>query len=208
MKVTGVAFVKAHEYGDFEWMVKQKDYEHVLFLFNENFIDSQCIDAHMGAGSAVVRPMTHRFMWKPRAVGIPTGWCVASGGFHSNDKFTRLAIDNSIERVKCVLHDNPTLTEIMFSCTAESPNVIGSRIFCIDSEVIKYISNKLQDLRNYDSTKSPKSHEILDANEQVLLIHANLHRRIAFLENELRSSHKKAKTTTYGLQQTRLTSYI
>lgn len=198
MKVTGVPFFKADEHGDFKWMVKRDEFKHVLFLYNENFIDSQNSDAPSGAGSAVIRPLTHRIQEWPRAAGIPTGWSVASGGFDEINKFVRLAIDNSIERVKRILHNDVTLTEVMFSCDSASPNTIGSRIFRIDEEVVQYISDKLQELQDYDREASPKTHNVIDANESVLMIHAKLHQRVAHLENELRTANSRKRPADFS----------
>ena len=110
----------------------------------------------------------------------------------------RLAIDNSIERVRRILHDDSTLTEVMFSCDAASPNKIGSRIFRIDEEVVQYISNKLQELQDYDRVKVPKTHDIIDANEAVLMIHAKLHQRIADLENELKTVNARKRPADFA----------
>ena len=198
MKVTGVPFSKPDEYGDFKWMAKRTEFKHVLFLFNENFVDSQNPEAPSGAGSAVIRPLTHRVQEWPRAAGVYTGWSVASGGYDELNKFVRLAIDNSIERTKRILHDNLTLTEVMFSCDASSPNVIGSRIFRIDDEVVQYISDKLQELQDYDRETVPKAHNVIDANEGVLMIHAKLHQRVAHLENELRTANARKRPAEFG----------
>lgn len=208
MKITGVPFFKPDEYGDFKWMAKRDEFNHVLFLFNENFIDSQNTNAPSGAGSAVVRPLTHRVQEWPRAAGVPTGWSVASGGFDELNKFVRLAIDNSIERVKRILHDDPKLTQVMFSCDASSPNVIGSRIFRIDEQVVQYISDKLEELRDYDPEKEPKSHDLIDANESVLMIHAKLHKRIAYLENELRTNTRKRPADFANLRQSSISRFF
>ena len=197
MKVTGVPFLKPDEYGDFKWMANRNKFNHVLFLYNENFVDSQNPEAPSGAGSAVIRPLTHRAQEWPRAAGVPTGWSVASGGYDELNKFVRLAIDNSFERTKRILHDDPTLTEVMFSCDAASPNVIGSRIFRIDGEVVQYISDKLQELQDYDRETVPKTHNIIDANERVLMIHARLHQRVAHLENELRALNAKKRPAEF-----------
>ena len=209
MKVTGVPFFKSDEYGDFKWMAKRDEFNHVLFLYNENFIDSQNPDAPSGAGSAVIRPLTHRIQEWPRAAGVPTGWSVASGGFDELNKFIRLAIDNSIERVKRILHDDNTLTEVMFSCDASSPNVIGSRIFRIDEQVVQYISEKLQNLQDYDREQVPKAHNIIDANESVLMIHAKLHQRVAHLENELRAANSRKRPAEFGsLRQSSISRFF
>ena len=209
MKVTGVSFFKPDEYGDFKWMAKRDEFNHVLFLFNENFVDSQNPDAPSGAGSAVIRPLTHRVQEWPRAAGVPTGWSVSSGGYDELNKFVRLAIDNSIERTKRILHDDPSLTEVMFSCDASSPNVIGSRIFRIDDEVVQYISDKLQELQDYDRETVPKAHNVIDANEGVLMIHAKLHQRVAQLENELRTANAKKRPADFGnLRQSSISRFF
>ena len=197
MKITGVPFFKPDEHGDFKWMAKREDFNHVLFLYNENFVDSQNSHAPSGAGSAVIRPLTHRIQEWPRAAGVPTGWSVSSGGFDELNKFVRLAIDNSIERIKRILYDDLTLTEVMFSCDASSPNVIGSKIFCIDEEVIQYISEKLQELQDYDREEAPKAHNVIDANESVLMIHAKLHQQVAQLKNELRTANARKRPAEF-----------
>lgn len=194
MKVTGVPFLQKDSYGDFSWMIKQPEFSHVLFVYNENFIDSQDETAYEGAGSAIIRPYTHRFHTLPKAAGIPTGWCIKTGGFKHMTRYVELAITYSFQRIERILYDDTSKTEIIFSCDQDNHNIIGSRIFKPSNEVIEYISDELQKLKHFDLNSSKRKHHVLNANERILLEHALDKQKIASLEEDL----KKAKKESIG----------
>ena len=83
MKVVGKLFTKKNSDGDFNWMVTQPQYEHSLFVYSENVMDSMRVDPSEGGGTAILRPMTVQHMTSvemqagnvPRAAGIPTAVC-------------------------------------------------------------------------------------------------------------------------------------
>ena len=209
MKVTGLSFTKKDSYGDFLWMIKQPEFSNVLFVFNENYIDSQDDIAYQGAGSAVIRPYTHRFHTLPKAAGIPTGWCIQTGGFDHMNRYVQLAIDYSFQRIERILYDDKSLTEIMFSCDEHNDKIIGSRIFKPSSQVIEYVSKRLASLQSINLEVCKRKHDVLNTNEHILLEHANMHKRIAFLEEELKKAKKESvgAITSNMYKQTKLKLY-
>lgn len=178
INVKGVVFVKKDVYGDFSWMVKQKEYENTLFLYNENFLASLENEPSKGEGSAAIRPLGYKFSEVPRAAGIPTGWSVLSDGFTNMDRFTRLAIDHSFEHVKLILRDHPNITHIIFSCSSKDHSRIGSNIFDIAEEVVSYISEKIQSLSTFDPTNL-KEHAALERSDEAIRPFAEMHKRLA-----------------------------
>lgn len=131
--------------GDFKWMVQQEKYAKCLFLINENYLDSIDPVPYEGAGTAKLRPLTFRFMDKPRAAGIPTGWSVASGGFTELDPLAQKAIDNAFKRIGYLLSKFEYDT-IIYSADPKAPTKIGVNIFRLPEEIIDYISLKIETL--------------------------------------------------------------
>ena len=145
--VSAVVFHCKNAHGDFEWMEKQASHAHTLFVFNENFLDSMSDECKPGAGTAVLRPLTvHAHPSRPRAVGIPTGWCTDSRGFAlMDDASIKTVIDLSLDRAALLLRSYNSKyknTRILFSCSADDHSLIGTGVFkgTIGADVIAYIS--------------------------------------------------------------------
>jgi len=196
MKVTGTPFVQHGEEGDFKWMRQQDKYRNTLFLFNENVVDSYNDQPLAGAGSAAIRPYTHRFKEKPRAAGIPTGWSVASRGFTTFDFLTKKIIDWSLERIRTILHNDPEIDQIIFSCSSDDPTRIGTSIFQLPEKIVSYISDGIAALAN-DSGDDIKSHETLNRLEANLAAHAFLHEELA--EYKLQQQKRERPNNGYGV---------
>lgn len=192
MKVVGVLFVQAGEEGDFKWMRMQYKYRNTLFLFNENVVDSYSDKPLAGAGSAAIRPYTHRFVDKPRAAGIPTGWSVASRGFTTFDFLTKKIIDWSFERIRTILHNDTEIDQIIFSCSSGDPTRIGTSIFQLPEKIVSYISDGIAALAD-ESSDDIKSHETLNRLEANLAAHALLHEEFAEYKLKQENQHKRQK---------------
>ncbi len=190
--------------GDFKWMVKQKKYDKCLFLINENFIDSIDPTPYEGAGTAKLRPLTFRFMDKPRAAGVPTGWSVASGGFTELDPLTKKAIDNSFQRISYLLSKFAYDT-IIYSADPKAPTKIGVNIFQLPEKIIDYISSKIASLSQLQHENDlVKLDQHLAYIEKVLTPHARAMRdlaraldRIAVLEKSHQVKRPRLGLTTF-----------
>ena len=199
ISIIGVPFTIKGAHGDFGWMIQQQMYSDVLFIFNENYIASQCNETTKGAGSAVVRPYTYKLCDNPRAVGVPTGWCVGSGGFKSFDRFSKLAVDYAFDRIKRVLHEQQHLRRVMFSCDENDYKTIGSKIFNINENVIQHIMKRFKELEDYDTETEPrKTHDEIDGSEEILLIHARLHEENSKLKQELQLYKKRPTSASWS----------
>jgi hypothetical protein len=172
--------------GDFVWMVKQEQYNNCLFLINENFIDSVDSKPYEGAGTAKLRPLTFRFLEKPRAAGIPTGWSVASGGFQSLDPLTKKAIDTSFKRIACLL-TKFSYDTVVYSADAKNTMRIGVNIFRPSEEILDYISSKIINLKTFDADKHdvPASERQIDSIENILYTHAEAVRDLARAQDKI-----------------------
>eukprot|EP00966_Prymnesium_polylepis_P020545 472628-Prymnesium_polylepis.2 len=161
-KVTVVStlFKGKNKDGDFKWMVKQPENSDALFVIAENFLDSMRDDWDEGAGTAVLRPLCPQRVkpgQTPRAVGVPTGWSVAAMGFPFMDSvFIKTAIDLSLDRIALVLDQHPQYTRLVYSADADSPRLIGVKIFesTLSDEVRTYISDGLHNIANRVPQKS------------------------------------------------------
>ena len=103
MKVRGIPFCGKNQNGDFVWMRDQPEFSNSLLVYNDNFLDSLITTENTGSGSAIIRDTSWRFSSHPRAAGIPTGWSSASGGFQDMNKFTELALDAALDRIRVIL---------------------------------------------------------------------------------------------------------
>lgn len=195
--VRGVPFSGKGIDGDFTWMRKQKKYENSLLVYNDNFCDSLVTETNKGAGSAAVRDECWRFSENPRTAGIPTGWSVLSGGFDEANRFTQIAIDCALDRLRLVLKEQGEISEVIFSSSQDDHRKIGSSIFQIEEKIVDYISNKILELENFERTNFDKTHASIDARERVLIPYAFLHRRCARLEHEV-SLLKRTSSNDYG----------
>jgi hypothetical protein len=148
VKVYGVLFSGLNKIGDFAWMVKKQKYNNTLFVIMENFLDAISDDKSAGGGTAILRPLTKvndTDTVPPRAVGIPTGWSMESGGFSHVGIESKRAIDLSVERINSIISKFDSIAEIVFSCDSKTPDMVGTNIFrnTIGSDVIAYITAQL-----------------------------------------------------------------
>ena len=152
--VSGVPFRSKGVYGDFAHMIKDPANASTVFVFNDNVVDADDAVPHDGAGSAAIRT----FSWKyadpstsPRAIGIPTGWSVASGGFQLDgdalEPFAARAITLAFERlhIACTIHN---VERVVFSCDKDDPSNrrLGCGIFELEAPLLRYIEDKLHNL--------------------------------------------------------------
>ena len=137
-------FTKKGRDGDFSWMIRQSEYNDVLFIFNDNeqaFLSESC---KRGYGNAVIRP--YQCVTPPRAAGIPTGILSEKGKGEGYKKLTpavKEIIDLAIERIQEKIENN-RYKRVMYSGTDE---MMGSEIFKIGKDVKKYIVKELKKLK-------------------------------------------------------------
>lgn len=178
LTVVGKVFAGKNKDGDFRWMVKQKQYDRALFVIAENYLDSIRDDYDEGAGTAVLRPLCPQRVKPgvvPRAVGVPTGWSVAAMGFPNMDTvFNKTAIDLSLDRIAVILDEYPQFNQLVYSCDAKEPQMLGVKIFesTLDPKVRAYISAEI----NKMATRVPRwtSLKSIRKQELKLLPHALL----------------------------------
>lgn len=109
-------------------------------MFNDNFQDRN--SRYPGGNSAMIRPYT--FHNPPKAMGISTGWSAHQGGFTTLNDGVKQAILLCFEIVNLIIHDNPHIKRIFYSCDKYNTKSLGYAIFCPSAPVISYITEKLQ----------------------------------------------------------------
>lgn len=131
------AYTGKDRVGDFSWMIKQPQYDDVLFIFNDNeesFLKKSC---KKGGGNAAIRP--YQCADPPRAAGIPTG--SNAEGYSELSVVTQKIIDKSLDRIYNLLKTG-NYRRVMYS--AKSNGELGESIFKIDKDVKEYIVNGLR----------------------------------------------------------------
>lgn len=94
-------FTTENKEGDYSWMVKQEEYKHALFIFNDNTEDHKTVVE--GKGNGAVRPLNN-YRTKcdkknciPRSAGISTGQ--NSKGFTSLTDDIKTIIDAEVAEI-------------------------------------------------------------------------------------------------------------
>ena len=121
---------------DFSLLIRyQSD---TLFLFNDSEDEFLLMSRRPGGGNACIRP--YRGI---NAAGIPTG--NKKGGYSMLDETTKKNIDKSFDIIKAMIKQKK-FKRIMFSADVKNNKLIGSSIFKINKDVVKYISKRIWDL--------------------------------------------------------------
>ncbi len=142
--VEGIVFKKVGEFGDFNWMIEQEEYDDCLFLFNDN------LEYHFtnkkGSGNAIIRKYNiyNKYLDRPRSFGIPTG-TLKNGGFSELTLEVEFVIDKCFEHLAYILK-NYNYKKVYFS-KDKKENKLGTSIFEVNSDVIDYITGKIYDLK-------------------------------------------------------------
>ena len=133
--------------GDFEWMIKQPEYQYSLFIFNDNqesFLKKSC---EKGGGNAVIRP--YQCQNPPRCVGIPTG-SLKVGGYKNLEEIVTPSgtkcyeiIDKSLEKVMELIYTG-RYKQVIYS--SDGKGGIGTGIFKVGRDVKKYIIQGLKEV--------------------------------------------------------------
>ena len=146
VEIKSIQFKNVGEYGDFEWMILNPDYEDVLFIYND---DIESVDKYQkGKGNAIIRPynLNNPKIDKPRSAGIPTGSRRLKKGFESLNEETKKIIDSSINIIKDIIVRHGYKI-VMYS--GNKDGVIGSSIFTINKDVKNYITEQIQSLKSF-----------------------------------------------------------
>lgn len=141
MSVIGTVFTRQNQYGDFNWMIKQEEYDDSLFIYSDNIECFLSLSRKAGAGNAIIRPYRFAPDGYPRSSPIVTG-SLANGGFSKLNDEAKNLIDQGINEIKDKIRKYK-YKRVFYS--AESPNgILGQRLFVIDDNVKKYITNQLR----------------------------------------------------------------
>lgn len=145
MKVEGIVFKEINEYGDFSWMIQQKEWDSCLFLFNDNL--EYHFTPRKGAGNAIIRVynLYNNNLDKPRSFGIPTG-TLKEGGFSELTLEVKFIIDKCFEHLESLI-EKYSYEKIIFS-KDKNEDKLGTSIFEVSPDVINYITQKIYELEN------------------------------------------------------------
>lgn len=144
MEIVPIIYSGSNKYGDFSWMIRQPEYQDSLFIFNDN-IESKTSYTN-GGGNASIRSynINNPNINIPLSAGIPTG-SVITRGFESLTETNKKYIDDSIEIIKELI-SKYKYKKIFYS--AEKNGLLGQSIFKISDDVVKYITNEINLLKN------------------------------------------------------------
>lgn len=205
LRVFGVPFHRKNWYGDFEQMVRQDAWNDAILVFNDNVHDANQTTPHDGAGTAAIRTFSTKYKPEgehPRAIGIPTGWSVASGGFTVDadgnaEPFANRAITLAIERLVLTCLAHPEIKRIVFSADPSDPTHkrLGTGIFTLPTQILDFIEERLQGVPNRVAQGDCKFtlHRIDELETQISAV-AALHRELAVLKRGVKRPLETAPT--------------
>ena len=145
IQIIASRYVGLNKSGDFKYMIDQNINEDALYIFNDNIEHFNKKSYIKGKGNAIIRYYNqfNTNLKKPHSIGIPTG-SLKYGGFTSLDDDTKLIIDESFDRIIDVLNKHNFNT--IYYSTNNKSGILGTSIFRVNVDVIKYITNKLHEL--------------------------------------------------------------
>ena len=139
VSIVPVVYDKNDPNTDFSELIKRESHKDVLFIFNDNFQDRNM--KMQGGNSARIRPYT--FCSPPRAIGIPTGWSSAEGGFKTLSDDVKRAIFLSFERLNTILQAHDHIKRVFYSCDVNDHSSFGFAIFKPHPDVISYLKARI-----------------------------------------------------------------
>jgi hypothetical protein len=147
VEVIGSIFNGGGGDGDFEWMIRQDEFQDALFVFNDNEdqykfhrdhpSDHDSEGCAPGGGNAIIRPYQCR--QPPRAAGIPTG----PDYFHLSPRIKQM-IDEAVGTIQTIVRAEG-YKRIFYSAENSNGN-FGTGIFYVGDEVKAYIVDQLKRL--------------------------------------------------------------
>ena len=146
LEIQPIVYNPKTKQGCFDNMMKMDKYRDALFLYNENVIDwIDWNDSTAGSGTAKIRPNSWSYHQdKPlRALGIPTGFSAASGGFTSLDGDSKKAINLAFHRVVVLLQKSPHISRVIYSADTDNVLLLGTKLFKVSTDVLEHISEKI-----------------------------------------------------------------
>jgi hypothetical protein len=139
--VIGTVYTKKGREGDFDWHIQSGNFEHALFLFNDD--EKRHHWKKAGTGNAVIRKYNkHACPGRPRSAGIVTG--SGDTGYSELNKETQEKIDACFKEIRDIIKEQK-YTTIYYS--AKTPNgILGTSIFQVDQKVLEYITEQIHGL--------------------------------------------------------------
>jgi len=155
IRVIATVFDEKGKWGDFGWMIEQKQYQKSIFVFNDNETQFNAYHAQTPMGcmagkrSDVVRPYQCEEI--PRAVGIPTGvdhdFVVltyrppkprVNHGYLRLTNEVKTVIDRALERMDRVINNRRDVQRIYYSADKRDGESLGTT-FEVGDDVKRYI---------------------------------------------------------------------
>ncbi len=146
VRIIKTTYEGRNEYGDFNFMIKQEEFNNSLFIFNDNVEDH--FNSKKGGGNAIIRKYNrHGELDKPRSAGIPTG-SLENGGFDELNEITKYVVLSSIQEIKDLIQKYNYDT-IIYAIDKKTGK-LGTSIFDVDDDVIDYIDKQINLLKDYN----------------------------------------------------------
>lgn len=136
MHIICTRFSSIDDFGDYQFMINNLEYNKSLFIFND--IQEYHFSCMEGEGNAVIRKYNkNSLLTIPLSAGIPTG-TLKNGGYKTLTKNIKQIIDISIDEIKDLIKKYK-YEKIFYSTD-------NNGIFNVGEDVIKYITKQINSL--------------------------------------------------------------
>ena len=149
ISIIGTIFTNVRSYGDYYHMIASGKYNDSLFIYNDNEESYYNESYQKGAGNACIRVFNKYnplFIENPMSVGIPTG-TLKNGGYDDLNENNAKIINNCFDQIINLIKSHNK--KRLFYSAKNMTGILGSGIFEIDDDVLKYITHRI-----YTLTKS------------------------------------------------------
>lgn len=149
IQIYGTIFYEREKYGDFKHMIKTNKYNDALFIYNDNEEQYNSCSCVSGGGNAVIRSYNiyNKTLKEPLSFGIPTG-TLNDGGYEQLNLKNKKIIDDSIKNIYYII--TKYNKKRIFYSSKDFSGILGTGIFQVSQDVLKYITKKLYSLSEHD----------------------------------------------------------
>jgi hypothetical protein len=137
-KVVGTVYTERDSYGDYNWMIKQSDYDDILFLYADDMDSIQSNTLERSGGTAAIRP--YRLT---RSSPFPTGSLNEGGYLNLTDK-VKSEIQACMEEARDKIQKFGY--KRVFYSASEPNGIIGSSTFYVGRDVLEYLTQQIRSL--------------------------------------------------------------
>ena len=140
--IKGIVYKNKNEYGDFEWMIRSKNYNKTLFIFDDNI--EYYNTSIKGDGIQKIREYNEfSNNFNINSAGIIMAESEGNGFIELNDK-NKMMIDLSFENIKNLII-RYGYNSLYYKCNEDNGEIFTD-LYYLDNNITKYVMEKMNKL--------------------------------------------------------------